>query len=29
MTQDEARTYVLSEARARGIAAELVSETGR
>lgn len=29
MTQDDARTYVLGEARARGIAAEIVVETGR
>ncbi|HLA23763.1 MAG TPA: metallopeptidase TldD-related protein [bacterium] len=29
MTQDDARTYVLTEARRRGIAAEIVAETGR
>ena len=29
MTQDDARAYVLSEASARGIAAEIVAETGR
>ena len=29
MTQDDARTYVLTEARRRGIAAEIVTETGR
>ncbi len=29
MTQDDARAYVLTEARRRGIAAEVVAETGR